>query len=166
MRVIIISDIHGNYNNLVQVLNNNKFDMIYILGDIINGPYSNHKEEIVKLLNAYKDKLICIRGNNDYESHLYKFPLEDYRTTFIDGKRFFLTHGHIYNKYNKPNIDYDVFIQGHTHKSSMYIEDNKLYLNPGSISLPRDGNKSFIIYDNNKFSLYTIDNILLKEITF
>ena len=82
MRVIIISDIHGNYNNLVQVLNNNKFDMICLLGDIINGPYSNHKEEIVNLLNAYKDKLICIRGNNDYESHLYKFPLEVVKDSF------------------------------------------------------------------------------------
>ena len=165
MRILIISDIHGNYNNLVKVIENNKFDVIYLLGDILSY-YGKDNDKIIKLLNAYKDIIVAVQGNNDYNRLNYEFELPEYTKTAVDGKVFLLTHGHIYNKYNLPNTNYDVFISGHTHKSSLYIENNKLYLNPGSISLPRDNNKSYAIYDNNKFYIYTIDNILLKEVTF
>ena len=44
----------------------------------------------------------------------------------------------------------------------MYKENNIYYINPGSISLPRDNTEgSYIIYEDDKFYLYDIDNNLL-----
>ena len=37
MKVLIVSDIHGGYSNIKKVLDDNpKFDLLLILGDILN----------------------------------------------------------------------------------------------------------------------------------
>ena len=42
MRLLIISDIHGNYNDLEKVVNKEKFDQLIVLGDLFNyGSFSN-----------------------------------------------------------------------------------------------------------------------------
>ena len=78
----------------------------------------------------------------------------------------FITHGHVYNRYNVPNLPYDIYIQGHTHVPVMEYGD-KLYLNPGSITRPRGTcGKTYILYDNGDFSLKSVDdNSVIKKIT-
>ena len=53
--------------------------------------------------------------------------------------------------YNKDNVgDDDIYIEGHTHKSKIIKENNKIIINPGSISKPRGNTyKSYIIIKNN-----------------
>ena len=158
MKALIVSDIHGNYLNMKKVIDDNKeFDYLILLGDILTG--NGYKvEELINLLNSYNTKIICVRGNCDIDSKLIDFSLDnDYIITAIDHKIFYLTHGHLYNKDSFPNLDYDVYIQGHTHVAMMDEDNNKLYLNPGSISLPRNGVKSYIYYEDGEFQLKSVD---------
>jgi len=168
MKVLIVSDIHGGYQNIKKVINDNpNFDLLLILGDILFG--GDNSLEISKLLNKYTSKIISVCGNCDSytnNSLLDFFDDKLYVTVPIDGKLVFITHGHVYNKYNVPNLPYDVYIQGHTHVPIMEYSD-KLYLNPGSITRPRGGSiKSYIFYEDGEFILKSVDeNKIIKRIT-
>ena len=170
MKVLIISDIHGGYDNLLKVLDNEKdFDLMLILGDILSG-YSYICSEVADLLNNYNTKIISVRGNCD-NSHLelLNFSCDNpYILTSIDNKLVFMTHGHLYDIHNIPIDDYDIYMQGHTHIPKMEIINDKLYLNPGSITLPRGmSNKSYIVYQDHIFYLKDLNkNEIIKKIYF
>ena len=170
MKVLILSDIHGGYDNLLKVLENEKdFDLMLILGDILSG-YSYICSEVADLLNNYNTKIISVRGNCD-NSHLelLNFSCDNpYILTSIDNKLVFMTHGHLYDIHNIPIDDYDIYIQGHTHIPKMEIVNDKLYLNPGSITLPRGmSNKSYIVYQDHIFYLKDLNkNEIIKKIYF
>ena len=168
MKVLIISDIHGSFNDLKEVLEKEtSFDRIVILGDILNGPVNREsKEKVANLLNVFKDKIISVSGNNDgYLNELLEFDNSKYYNLInIDNRIWFLTHGHIYNRYNMPDINYDIYLQGHRHVPLMSIENDKIYLNPGSISLPRQGTKTYMYYENNIFYLKTIEGKIIQKI--
>ncbi len=167
MKVLIISDIHGGYENLKKVIDDNSnFDLLLILGDILYS--SNKNKEICSLLNKYNSKVISVCGNCDRYTDNSKLDFFDdklYVTVPIDGKLVFITHGHIYNKYNMPNLPYDVYIQGHTHIPLMEYSDI-LYLNPGSITRPRGfSSKSYILYEDGVFYLKSVDdNNVIKKV--
>ena len=170
MKVLIVSDIHGGYENMLKVLENEKdFDLMLILGDILSG-YSYICSEVADLLNNYNTKIISVRGNCD-NSHLelLNFSCDNpYILTSIDNKLVFMTHGHLYDIHNIPIDDYDIYMQGHTHIPKMEIINDKLYLNPGSITLPRGmSNKSYIVYQDHIFYLKDLNkNEIIKKIYF
>ena len=168
MKVLIISDIHGSFNDLKEVLEKEiSFDILVILGDILNGPVNREsKEKVADLLNVFKDKIISVSGNNDgYLNELLEFDNSKYYNLInIDNRIWFLTHGHIYNRYNMPDINYDIYLQGHRHVPLMSIENDKIYLNPGSISLPRQGTKTYMYYEDNIFYLKTIEGKIIQKI--
>lgn len=77
------------------------------MGDILNyGPRNGLPEGldpkgIAEMLNKMADQIIAIRGNCDSEvdQMLLDFPiLADYALIADNGKRLFLTHGHVYNE--------------------------------------------------------------------
>ena len=167
MKVLIISDIHGKLDNLQKVLSNNSFDLLLLLGDTLVGPFNQYKK-VANLLNSYKGKIISVKGNCDnyYNGMLEYNNDETYLKVPIDEKVFFLTHGHLYNKYNLPATYYDVFVQGHTHVPLLEKLNDKIYLNPGSISLPRSNSlPSYAIYEDNKITILDINNNILKELS-
>ena len=151
-----------------KVLDDNpEFDLLLILGDILFG--GNDSVKLAELLNNYTSKIISVYGNCDSftdNSMLNFFDDKLYVTVPMDGKLVFITHGHVYNKYNIPNLPYDVYIQGHTHVPIMEYGD-KLYLNPGSITRPRGmSKKSYIFYKDGEFLLKSVDdNEIIKRIT-
>lgn len=168
MKAMIISDIHGYSRNLKKVLNifyKESCNRLIILGDLLS-PGSDY-EEVKSLLNNFKFSLLCMKGNNDgyIFSELDFNVIDGYLNIKLDDNNVFVTHGHRYNRSNIPMKDNDILIQGHTHMSCMYKENNKYYLNPGSISLPRDNTSgSYIVYEDNKFYLYDIEENLLNYI--
>ena len=166
MRALIVSDIHGNYSNMKKVIDDNpSFDYLLILGDILG--YSN--EELIDLLNSYNTKIIAVRGNCDVDNSKLDFSMDNYYIfTSIDNKIFYLTHGHMYDISSFKDIDYDVYIQGHTHISMMEKIGDRLFLNPGSVSLPRGGSmKSYILYEDGIFYLKSVDtNEIIKKVEF
>ncbi len=159
MKVLIISDIHDDFESTKKAIQNHNFDYLILLGDL--GYYNN---QVFDLLNIFKDKIISVKGNNDIYNDLTQFDnTKLYQTINIDNKTWFLTHGHIYNEYT--DIDYDIYLQGHTHVSRVEKKDNKIYLNPGSIGLPRNGVKTYIYYEDNTFYLENLDKEVIKKVS-
>ncbi len=180
MKLFFISDIHGSLTNLnwaVEKFEESRSDYLIILGDqLYHGPRNPLPEgynpaEVSKVLNKYKDKIIAVRGNCDSEvdQMLLEYPtMADYSILVANGLKFFFTHGHIYNKDNRPQITANTILcHGHTHLPvAEKIEDFYLF-NPGSITLPKGGYKrSYGIYENRKISVFDInDNLIVdKEI--
>lgn len=179
MKLMFMSDIHGSYTYVKKALECyelEKADKLVILGDILyHGPRNDlptgyDPKEVINLLNSYKNKIIAIRGNCDAEvdQMVLEFPMRaDYATIDVDDHHFFLTHGHIFNEDNLPNLNIgDIFVYGHIHKP-VAKEINGIYIiNPSSISLPKEGNNSYGIYENNEFLIKELSGEIVKSIKF
>lgn len=172
MKLLFISDIHGiktNLGHIQQVFTKEKCDKLIVLGDLYyTYGYDNDKEDVEKFLNSFKDKLICVRGNCDDEDTIKTSLFIIYEEIYnlkIDDLNIYLTHGHIYNKnnFNKTN---SILILGHEHIPYIQTIDSNIFINVGSISLPRGNNKpTYMIYDNKTFTIYTINDEKIDEIT-
>ena len=108
------------------------------------------------MLNTVKNKLLCVRGNCDTEvdQMVLDFPvLADYAVIPFEDKLIYATHGHIYNENNLPPIcDGDILLNGHTHVPKCTEHDNYIYMNPGSVSIPKENSKhSYMIFENGEF---------------
>lgn len=176
MKYLIVSDIHGCLPALEQVLSfyrESQCEMMCILGDILNyGPRNGIPEginphRIAEKLNAMSDEIIAIRGNCDSEvdQMLLDFPiLADYALIIDNGKRLFLTHGHIYNENKYPKGKIDFFFYGHTHLWKLESDSNRTICNTGSITFPKGGNvPTFAIYENGHVSIYRLDGTLIQQ---
>ncbi|MBS3781652.1 MAG: metallophosphoesterase family protein [Candidatus Thermoplasmatota archaeon] len=61
MRILLISDVHGNYEALKEVLAEEEYDRLYCMGDIVDYGPSNQK-----CVQAIRDKAdFVVRGNHD-----------------------------------------------------------------------------------------------------
>lgn len=180
MKYLIFSDIHGSAETTEQILNifkEKKCDQMIILGDYIyHGPrnpltqqYNSMK--VAELLNAYKDKIIGVRGNCDSEvdQMVLDFPCgNDYALICDNGVNIFATHGHIYGPSNLPTFtSIDLLLYGHTHVYEISKKDDTILCNPGSITLPRGGNPpTYAIYENRNLTIYDFNtDEALKSIT-
>lgn len=71
-----------------------------------------------------------------------EFPiLADYCILYVGNRMIFVTHGHRFNKETLPPLQPgDILLHGHTHIPAWEpFGDDQLYLNPGSISIPKEG---------------------------
>ncbi len=173
MRIIFISDIHGIVKNLDYIKKrfyDLKCEKIFVLGDLFNGPsrleYYNPLY-VLKFLNNFKDKIICMKGNCDFNYDLEKcdFVIHDglYKTK-IDNRNFYFNHGNLYNYNNLGEINDGILIYGHEHKSYIRKKNNVLCINPGSISLSRGlFDESYLFYNNGKFIIYDINDNVIDE---
>ena len=78
-----------------------------------------------------------------------------------ENKRFFLTHGHLWNANNLPPIPAGtVLCHGHTHLPVLETFDNGITVfNPGSISLPKGGNpQTFGFFDGENLSIRLVED--------
>ena len=177
MKYLLVSDIHGCLPALEQVLrfyDREHYDMLCILGDILNyGPRNRIPEGIdpkgiVGLLNARKDSIIAVRGNCDAEvdQMLLEFPvMADYALVVDNGRRLFLTHGHVYNEQNRPALGHDIFVYGHTHLWKLEPSgDGGIVCNLGSITFPKGGNEpTFATYDDGTLNVRRMDGSVVKS---
>lgn len=177
MKCMIISDIHGSYDDLRRVIDiyeEEKCEKLILLGDLLyHGPRNPLPEgynprSVAFLLNQYKDKIIAVRGNCDAEvdQMVLDFPMRaDYLELYMDGHRFFITHGHLYNEDQLPLLNEgDVLMYGHFHKGIAKNEKGIVIFNPSSISLPKEGTKSFGIYENHELKIYSLEKNLLQNL--
>ena len=179
MKIIFLSDIHGMATTLKQLLDHASVlrpDRLVILGDILyhgprNGVHDSYDpQEVVKLLNAEKQNILAVRGNCDAEvdQMLLHFPImADYAELVIDDRRFFLTHGHLWNESNQPEVpENTILVHGHTHIPVCKKCDSGLTVfNPGSISLPKNGfPQSFGFYDGKELTVRKLADGSIMEI--
>ncbi|MGL4757377.1 MAG: metallophosphoesterase family protein, partial [Aeromonadaceae bacterium] len=55
----------------------------------------------------------------------------------VDGRRWFVSHGHLYRPAEVPLPAGSLFISGHTHLPVLQREGELVLMNPGSICFPR-----------------------------
>lgn len=176
MKLMFISDIHGSFssaNRALEIFEQEKADKLIILGDILyHGPRNplpegHDPKKVAILLNEYKDKIIAVKGNCDAEvdQMVLKFDImSTYTRLYIDNRCFFITHGHHYDRNKLPYLNNgDVFVYGHYHIPELEEQDGIYILNPNSISLPKQGEKGYAIYENNEIYLYNLEKNLIKR---
>ena len=152
MKYLIISDIHGSIKSLEIVLKHYQemhCDQLLLLGDLLNyGPRNGLPEgldpqAVAQRLNAMSDQVMAVRGNCDSEvdQMLLDFPiLSDYMLLCDNGKKLFLTHGHLYNEQQMPKGHFDAVVYGHTHLWKLERQGDTVICNTGSPTFPKGGN--------------------------
>ena len=168
MKYMVISDIHGAIDSLNRVLDiyvEEKCSKLLILGDLFNYGIDYYRDDIIDILNQISDRIIAVSGNcdNNLVGILFNMPYT-YETN-INNKQLFLTHGHLYTKEYLSKISSDIIYIGHSHIAYIEKIGNKIFANPGSISKPRRGEKSFIITDERSISIRNLDNEILEELS-
>lgn len=165
MRLMIASDIHGSALYCRQMLNayeREKADRLLLLGDILyHGPRNDlpgeyAPKEVMGMLNSIREDLLCVRGNCDTEvdQMVLEFPImAEYCLLDLDGQVIFATHGHHFNPDHLPMLKKgDILLNGHTHVPACEEKKEYIYMNPGSVSIPKENSvHSYMIYDKYLF---------------
>ena len=110
------------------------------------------------MLNEIHNEILCVRGNCDTEvdQMVLTFPiLADYAYICDGGVRFFVTHGHKFNEENLPSLSKgDVLLHGHTHVQVIREHDCYTYVNPGSVSIPKENTgHGYAVIEDGKVTL-------------
>lgn len=163
MKLMIASDIHGSAyfcERLLEAFDQETADRMLLLGDILyHGPRNDlprgyAPKQVLEMLNAVKTCLFCVRGNCDTEvdQMVLEFPiLADYCLLTAGERLIYATHGHRYNLNALPPLQPgDILLHGHTHVPAWErFGDGNLYLNPGSVSIPKNGSPNgYMILEN------------------
>lgn len=150
MKILVMSDTHSDAAVITQVMSQNpEVDAVFHCGD----------SELAYTAPELKD-IFKVRGNCDHD---IDFPLE--RIEEIEGKRIFMTHGHLFNvkssltafSYRAREVQADIALFGHTHELGVELVDHILYVNPGSLFRPRGRKeKSYAIVESIEYGWHII----------
>ena len=172
MKYMIASDIHGSAeycHGLIEAIKREIPSKILLLGDLLyHGPRNDlplgyAPKEVAAMLNEIKGKLICVRGNCDTEvdQMMLDFPvLSDSAMLCIDDMTIYATHGH----HEVPTLEKgDVVVSGHTHIPVDYVKDGIRYINPGSVSIPKENSwHGYVVLEDGNFTWKSLDGTVQK----
>lgn len=161
MKFVIASDIHGSAywcGKLVELIEKEQPDQILLLGDLLyHGPRNDlprdyAPKQVIPMLSQYKDKILAVRGNCEAEvdQMVLPFPcLADYSMVMDGEVGFYLTHGHHASPDHLPPLNPGtIFLSGHTHIKLDEMRSGIRCVNPGSVSIPKDGSHSCMVWDS------------------
>ena len=210
MKILIISDIHSNYEALLTVAHAEAADEIWCLGDLVDfGPQPTECVQWVR----HHVRQNCVQGNHDHalafgvdcrsgpkfhdlselsremnrelltaEQMDYLRALPAIRTARRDGVRFHLSHaapdGDLYKSHLQPeisdallkaeidDIDADFICCGHTHLPMIREIGGKMFVNPGSVGLPLDGDSraSYAVFQDGSIKLRRVKYDIAKTV--
>lgn len=175
---MIASDIHGSAYYCRQILDafdREQADRLLLLGDILyHGPRNDlpkeyAPKEVIALLNARKERILCVRGNCDTEvdQMVLDFPILAEYAILPEGDRLlYVTHGHKINMAHPlPFAQGDILLHGHTHVPAWTpFGDGNLYLNPGSTSIPKENSPhSYMTLENGHAAWKTLEGEIYHE---
>ena len=167
MTYVIASDIHGSAlycRKLLEAFEKLNADKLVLLGDILyHGPRNDLPEgyapkEVIAMLNPIAEKILCVRGNCDAEvdQMVLNFPIMDEYKELENGV--FITHGHHLEDGGFPFEAGDMVFYGHTHVPKIENKNGIVYINPGSVSIPKeDSRRGFILYDGKEVTFEILD---------
>ena len=169
MKLVIASDIHGSAfwcKKLLDLVEKEQPDKLVLLGDILyHGPRNDlprdyAPKQVIPMLSEWKEKILCVRGNCEAEvdQMVLPFPcMADYAV--LEGeKTLYLTHGHLWNPENLPPLaPGSIFLYGHTHVKKDELVNEIRCLNPGSVSIPKDGSHSCMVHENGDFRVCILE---------
>lgn len=165
MKYMIASDIHGSAfycRQMLQQFEREKADSLILLGDLLyhgarnDLPKEYAPKEVTAMLNEKRKHLFCVKGNCDSEvdQMVMEFPImADYMLMHEMGRMIFVTHGHHYHLNAMPQLRQgDILLYGHTHVPACLEQNGMIYMNPGSISIPKENSeRSYMILENGVF---------------
>lgn len=147
MKIIVISDSHGNKKAIDLLFNNYKFDYLVHCGDGVSdlGDY------------IYLDNVFAVSGNCDIFSNEV-----DERIIELGKKKILITHGHRYGVKRDldkliargKELNCNFIFYGHTHNANYISIDNIYVINPGAL---QKGKGVIISVDKN----ISVENISL-----
>lgn len=131
MKVLLVSDNHGDEQILQKIHRQflGKVDAFFHCGDSNLRP----TEPVMKNFQT-------VVGNTDWGIDYPRVITQQ-----IDHQTITVTHGHLYHVNSSltpllllsKETNADVVAYGHTHQLAVTVEDQRLFINPGSISQPR-----------------------------
>ena len=171
MKWMIASDIHGSAyycRELLAAFEREAASKLLLLGDVLyHGPRNDlprdyAPKQVIEMLNGIKEKLLCVRGNCDTEvdQMVLDFPvLADYAILAVGERMIYATHGHVYNEGKLPPLQKgDVLLHGHTHVPKCVEHEEYLYINPGSVSIPKENSShSYLILEDGQLTWKSLD---------
>lgn len=128
-RALIISDSHGLTSEILSVRDRENADYMIHCGD---SELDADADEL--------DQFYVVGGNCDFDD---RYPTE--QTLTINGVTFCVVHGHLHQVksnlltlgYRAKELGAQVICFGHTHIAGAEQVGSQLFINPGSIRLPR-----------------------------
>ena len=178
MKLMFASDIHGSAyycRKMLEAYQAEEAGRLILLGDILyHGPRNDlpkeyAPKEVIAMLNPMKNDICAVRGNCEAEvdQMVLDFPvMADYALILYGERNLYATHGHIYNENNLPPLkNGDILIHGHTHVLKAEQKEGYILLNPGSVSIPKEGNPpSYAILEDGLFTIKGFDGTIIKEL--
>ncbi|GAB3050046.1 metallophosphoesterase family protein [Virgibacillus ainsalahensis] len=163
-KVLILSDSHGLTDEIVEIKERHQLNHMIHCGD------SELDMDFPELDGFYK-----VGGNTDHDT---RFP--DEQTITVDGLTFFVAHGHLHNvkanlmtiAYRAEEVSAQVICFGHTHVAGAEKHGNQLFINPGSIRLPRSrSERTYAIMEwdsinNIQVNFYTTNGQFVEDISY
>ncbi len=148
MKILVLSDSHKKTDVMSSIIQSLIEDVkaIIHLGDCFDD--MKHYKAQYPGLDFY-----CVRGNCDFS---LGSDTSSELVAEIGGKRILITHGHKYHVKHSYNtivfrareLNADICLFGHTHIPCVFYDEERVFLNPGSISLPRfDGFPTYGVLD-------------------
>ena len=179
MKILICSDIHGDLESaekIVCAFKKSGAERLVILGDILyHGPRNDlpktyNPKAVIPLLNSVSDSILAVRGNcdADVDQMMVDFAITaPYMILPLEGgHRMVLTHGH--NPIEDLHIQKgDLLLSGHTHVLKAEQLEDYAWVNPGSISLPKEGNpKTYATLEGREVLIKTMDGAVHTSFRF
>ena len=178
MKWMIASDIHGSAfycEKLLESMKKENAEKLILLGDILyHGPRNALPREyeppkVAELLNGVKEKILAVRGNCDSEvdQMVLQFPImAEYAVWCAGRKNIYLCHGHKNDNEPKlPLMNGDILMCGHTHVPECTDKGNYTYMNPGSVSIPKqDSYHGYMILTEETILWKDLDGNVQREV--
>lgn len=139
MKILVVSDTHGNHLAPLKLLEESGAEMLIHLGDEIN--------DVLRLAPLINVPVIKVPGNCDNKDIEPRELLES-----ISGRKIFITHGDMYRVKNGLNqlvvkakeLKASVVLFGHTHIPLIQKQEDVLLINPGTLMTGSDS-KSYAL---------------------
>ncbi len=158
MKIGIVSDSHGMKKFIDRAIPKlSACDLIIHAGD--NFSDSKYIHSMTKV------GMMAVRGNCDFDNVESDLSFE------VEGKKIFITHGDKYGvKYDlyqieekAKSINADIVVFGHTHVPLHIERNNIVYINPGSLSLPREVRDRTFVIMNLENDILDIEFVKLTQ---
>lgn len=164
-KALIVSDSHGLTEELITLKDRHKSDIDLLIhcGD---SELSTNAEE----LSGY----VTVRGNMDFLGR--DFPNE--AIEMLGDKCIYITHGHLYDvkmsylslAYRAEETGASIACFGHSHVAEAFEREGMIFINPGSIRLPRGRfEKTYAILEVEdklvSVTFYSLDGIRIEQLS-
>ncbi len=156
-RLFVTADIHGSLNTWMTIEALMKpSDRLVIAGDLFDTRYGNYSHtdfqpEFIKQAIQKRFPIYYVYGNCDVPSFFPRYGSTLGFTKFE--KNIFLHHGH-----DTPPIpeNTDIIISGHTHCCFLEKKGSQIFMNPGSLTNPRNNLYTYGIIDKFKAEIWDL----------